>query len=538
MHVHAVPPLSAKRPRSLNLSGHLCCAPVRCAPVRCAPVRPRSNALRTLRNEVGLAGGCGLSLPRASFEVIAVFVGAAAVHRQDDRARQRGVRTGAARPGRAGPASSRAARPRRGGRTLTALREFGLGAYPGGSGLDGRGAGPTQVGGDRGGRRGRLFAADGRRRPGHAATAQGAAQRAVRPQGRRAWRAHLQDHRRRHSDRVPQCRERGPACARCARRPGWTQRRYRPGQSDRAAHRRQPGRHPGRGRRHLWRRRQCRGAFGDAVPTGRGLCLGQRARPGGRQAGGGVRGPGRAIAEEHRTGGPRLSCRGRRPRDDQARHRRGTGASGQAVDRGAAVPEHVGRCRAGILFRRHHRRHHHRTFAGALVLRHRAELHLRLQGYRARHPPGGDGPGRALRAGGRRPQGGQPGAHLGPAHRRRHRQPRLGRTLRPRACRHLRGPGRDHPTVVGAIEPELGRAEQERARGKPPESLRAWDVFQRGMWHLNRRSEDDLEEALRLFRQAIAEAPGLAVAHAGAGRPASSKSAAAMPMHAAMHARP
>ena len=71
--------------------------------------------------------------------------------------------------------------------------------------------------------------------------------------------------------------------------------------------------------------------------------------------------------------------------------------------------------------------------------------------------------------------------------------------------------------VVGAIEPELGRAEQERARGKPPESLRARDVFQRGMWHLNRRSEDDLEEALRLFRQAIAEAPGLAVAHAGAG---------------------
>jgi len=71
-------------------------------------------------------------------------------------------------------------------------------------------------------------------------------------------------------------------------------------------------------------------------------------------------------------------------------------------------------------------------------------------------------------------------------------------------------------TVVGAIEPELERAEQERARRKPPESMRAWDVFQRGMWHLYRRSKDDLDEALRLFRQAIEEAPDLAVAYAGA----------------------
>ncbi len=71
-------------------------------------------------------------------------------------------------------------------------------------------------------------------------------------------------------------------------------------------------------------------------------------------------------------------------------------------------------------------------------------------------------------------------------------------------------------TVVGAIEPELGRAEQERARTKSPKSLHAWDVFQRGMWHLHRRSREDLDEALRLFLQAIEEAPTLAVAYAGA----------------------
>ncbi|NQU72390.1 MAG: tetratricopeptide repeat protein [Rhodospirillales bacterium] len=71
-------------------------------------------------------------------------------------------------------------------------------------------------------------------------------------------------------------------------------------------------------------------------------------------------------------------------------------------------------------------------------------------------------------------------------------------------------------TVVGAIEPELGRAEQERARAKSPQSLHAWDIYQRGMWHLYRRSRKDLEEALSLFLQAIEEAPSLAVAYAGA----------------------
>jgi len=71
-------------------------------------------------------------------------------------------------------------------------------------------------------------------------------------------------------------------------------------------------------------------------------------------------------------------------------------------------------------------------------------------------------------------------------------------------------------TIAGAIEPELGRVEQARAKSKRPDNLHAWDLYQRGMWHLYQRSKDDLAEALRLFEAAIEEAPTLAVAFAGA----------------------
>jgi adenylate cyclase len=36
-------------------------------------------------------------------------------------------------------------------------------------------------------------------------------------------------------------------------------------------------------------------------------------------------------------------------------------------------------------------------------------------------------------------------------------------------------------TIVGAIEPELGKVECELAESKPPENLQAWDLYQRGM---------------------------------------------------------
>src|SRR4029453_10591554 len=58
-------------------------------------------------------------------------------------------------------------------------------------------------------------------------------------------------------------------------------------------------------------------------------------------------------------------------------------------------------------------------------------------------------------------------------------------------------------TIIRAIEPELGRAERERARRKPPGNLNAWELFQRGLWHHYRFTKDDNAEAERCFHQAI-----------------------------------
>ena len=70
-------------------------------------------------------------------------------------------------------------------------------------------------------------------------------------------------------------------------------------------------------------------------------------------------------------------------------------------------------------------------------------------------------------------------------------------------------------TVVGAIQPELSRTEQERARLKPPESMDAWDCYQRGIWHTYRRTEDDLQLAQDLFHRAIALDPNMSAAFSG-----------------------
>lgn len=67
--------------------------------------------------------------------------------------------------------------------------------------------------------------------------------------------------------------------------------------------------------------------------------------------------------------------------------------------------------------------------------------------------------------------------------------------------------------IAGALEPELGKAERERARSKRPENLDAWDVYQRGMWHLYRYTVDDLREARRLFRSAVEQDPNLGAAY-------------------------
>ena len=69
--------------------------------------------------------------------------------------------------------------------------------------------------------------------------------------------------------------------------------------------------------------------------------------------------------------------------------------------------------------------------------------------------------------------------------------------------------------IVGALEPELGAAERERARRKPPTNLDAWSCYQRGLWHVYRFHREETVEALRLFNQAIALDPEFAPAYAG-----------------------
>ncbi|MFQ5784422.1 MAG: adenylate/guanylate cyclase domain-containing protein [Alphaproteobacteria bacterium] len=70
-------------------------------------------------------------------------------------------------------------------------------------------------------------------------------------------------------------------------------------------------------------------------------------------------------------------------------------------------------------------------------------------------------------------------------------------------------------TIVGAIEPELGTAERDRAKRKPPDNLDAWEQYQRGLWHFWRYTREDADEAERLFQSAIDLDPGFGPAYAG-----------------------
>lgn len=69
-------------------------------------------------------------------------------------------------------------------------------------------------------------------------------------------------------------------------------------------------------------------------------------------------------------------------------------------------------------------------------------------------------------------------------------------------------------STVGALAPHLERAEIERARQKPTESLDAYDCYLRGMWRFRQVSKSAIDEALVLFYQAIERDPEFASAHA------------------------
>jgi adenylate cyclase len=69
-------------------------------------------------------------------------------------------------------------------------------------------------------------------------------------------------------------------------------------------------------------------------------------------------------------------------------------------------------------------------------------------------------------------------------------------------------------SVVGAIAPKLEQAEIERARIKPTENLNAYDLYLRALPHYYAHTISEIDEALRLLRQAIRLDPSYAVAKA------------------------
>lgn len=70
-------------------------------------------------------------------------------------------------------------------------------------------------------------------------------------------------------------------------------------------------------------------------------------------------------------------------------------------------------------------------------------------------------------------------------------------------------------TIVAAVEPELATLERERALRKPPESLDAWDSYQRGLWHFyGDWTRNGVAEAKRLLEGACALDPGFGSAYA------------------------
>ena len=68
-------------------------------------------------------------------------------------------------------------------------------------------------------------------------------------------------------------------------------------------------------------------------------------------------------------------------------------------------------------------------------------------------------------------------------------------------------------SVVGALAPQLERAEIERAERKPTASLDAYDYFLRGMARFHAGGRDGLDHALSCFRDAIALDPEYASAY-------------------------
>lgn len=67
--------------------------------------------------------------------------------------------------------------------------------------------------------------------------------------------------------------------------------------------------------------------------------------------------------------------------------------------------------------------------------------------------------------------------------------------------------------IAATIEPELSKVEQQLATRKAPESLDAWDCYQRGLWNLWRFTTPGFDSAETYFQRAIAADPSFARGH-------------------------
>jgi len=68
--------------------------------------------------------------------------------------------------------------------------------------------------------------------------------------------------------------------------------------------------------------------------------------------------------------------------------------------------------------------------------------------------------------------------------------------------------------VTTAVEPAVVQMERHRSVRKPPESLGAWEAYQRGLWHYFHYRPTEHEAAEKFFRRAIDLDPNFAQAHA------------------------
>ena len=69
--------------------------------------------------------------------------------------------------------------------------------------------------------------------------------------------------------------------------------------------------------------------------------------------------------------------------------------------------------------------------------------------------------------------------------------------------------------IVVAIEPTLASSERQRAARKPPDSLDAWECYQRGLWHLFHYTRQGFLDALEFMQRAVELGPTFSSAQAG-----------------------